>query len=93
MSTKTTFAFLITAAIGIPASVACTEEDIPLSEVPELVMAAASEAVERIVIVEAERIGDDDTVVYELEGRAGGIEYEIHVSPTGEVLRIEEDDD
>ena len=85
--------FLLTAALCLPATAACIEKDIPLSEVPAHVMTAASAAVERIVIIEAERIVEDDAVIYELEGAAGGIDYEIHVSPSGEVLGIEEDDD
>ena len=56
------------------------------------VMTAARGAVDRVKIVEAERIGDEGSIVYELEGTAAGIEYEIRVSPSGEVLGIEEDD-
>lgn len=93
MGIKTTLAFSFTATVCIPVSVACTGKAIPLSEVPTIVMAAASEVVERIVIVEAERIGNDDVFAYELEGTVEGVECEIHVSPSGEVLRVEVEDD
>ena len=68
------------------------EEDIPLDEVPAVVMKAAQGAVEGIVIKEAELETEDGVQVYELEGTANGKDYEIEVSPSGEVLEIEEDD-
>ena len=92
MKVMTASVFLFTAAVCVPSTTACVEKEIPLSEVPELVMTGARGALERVEIVEAERIEDNGSIVYELEGTAAGIEYEIRVSPSGEVLGIEEDD-
>jgi uncharacterized membrane protein YkoI len=85
--------FLLAVAIGTPVTASCIEQEIALSDVPEGVLAAAAGAVDRIVINEAERTGNGAAAVYELEGTAGGIEYEIRVSPSGEVLGIEQEDD
>ena len=69
------------------------EVEIPLSEVPANVLAAARAAVPGIVFEEAERETEDGRIVYELEGEANGKEYEIEVSADGTVLEVEEEDD
>ena len=69
------------------------EEEIPLSEVPDHVKIAAIAAVPGLVLKEAERERDGDTIVYELEGEANGKEYEVEISAAGEVLEIETDED
>jgi uncharacterized membrane protein YkoI len=68
------------------------EEEIPLSNVPEAVMKAASAAVQGIVFEEAERELEDGQTVYCLEGEADGVEYEVEVTADGEVLEVETDD-
>ncbi len=67
------------------------EQDIPLSEVPPAVMAAAQQAVPGIEIEEAQLETEDGQQVYELSGTAGDKEYEIEISGTGEILEVEED--
>ncbi len=67
------------------------EVEIPLSEVPPAVMAAAQQAVPGIVIEDAELEEEDGQTVYELSGTADGREYEIEISGTGEILEVEED--
>ncbi len=67
------------------------EQEIPLSEVPPAVLAAAQQAVPGIVIEEAELEKEDGQTVYELSGSADGREYEIEISGTGEILEVEED--
>ena len=66
------------------------EQSVPLSEVPDLVLKAAREAVAGIVFTEAEVEEEDGRRVYEIEGEADGKEYEIEVTEDGEVLEIEE---
>jgi len=73
-------------------STAWADKEIPLSEVPDAVMQAAMAAVEGIKIKEAEVEEEDGQTVYELEGKANGVEYEIEVSADGKVLEVEEDD-
>ena len=68
------------------------EEDVPLADVPAAVMQAAAGAVEGVKITEAEVEMEDGKKIYELEGTANGVEYEIEVSEDGEVLSVEEDD-
>lgn len=68
------------------------EEDIDLSEVPANVMAAATAAVAGIRITEAEVEEKDGQRIYELEGSANGIDYEIEVASDGTVRKVEEDD-
>ncbi len=69
------------------------EEEIPLSDVPDLVMNAAELAVPGIVIEEAERETENGATIYCLEGEADGLEYEIEVSADGAVLETEIEDD
>ncbi len=72
------------------------EVEIPLSEVPDVVMQAALAAVPGITLKEAEMDSEDGGLTYDLEGVLDGVEYEIEVSPDGEVLEVEiegDDDD
>lgn len=69
------------------------EQEIPLSEVPDVVLDAAKGAVEGIVFSEAEMETLDGKTVYELEGTANGVEYEIEVAADGTVLEIEKEGD
>ena len=71
---------------------ASNEVEVPLSEVPDVVLAAAREARPGIELTEAELETEDGVQVYELEGELDGVEYEIEVSPSGEVLEIEAED-
>ena len=93
MRIMTAAALLLTATVHLAASASCFEKDVPLSEVPSRVLTASSNAVDGIVITEAELIGENSGVFYEVGGKVGDIEYEIRVSPSGVVLEIEEDDD
>lgn len=79
---------------AVPAS-ALTEEEVnvPLDEVPESIRDAAEAAVPGIVFSEAERETENGVVVYDLEGTANGVEYEVEVSEDGEVLEVEIEND
>ena len=70
-----------------------SEEEIPLDQVPEVVMAAALRALPGAVFEEAERELERDRVVYELEGTHEGEAVEIELTEDGEVLEIERGDD
>ena len=72
-------------------SLADDEVEIPMQEVPKLVLAAALDAMPGIELTEAEYEIENGQKVFELEGELDGVEYEIEVSSTGEVLEIEED--
>ena len=77
--------FVITAFAGI-------EKEIPLNEVPDVVLKAAQKAVPGIVLTEAEVEKTPKGVVYEIEGTLDGKEYEIELSSDGKVLEIEEEE-
>ena len=77
--------FVITAFAGI-------EKEIPLNEVPDVVLKAAQKAVPGIVLTEAEVEKTPKGVVYEIEGTFDGKEYEIELSSDGKVLEIEEEE-
>ena len=68
------------------------EQEIPLSEVPPAVAKAAMKAVPNIHLTEAEVSKKKGRIRYELEGRAQGKTYEIHISEDGKVLDIGLDD-
>jgi uncharacterized membrane protein YkoI len=69
-------------------------EKIPLAQVPEAVRKAAAGAVKGIVLAEAEKeTSPKGVVIFELEGKAGGKEYEIKVDAAGKVLKVELEDE
>ena len=69
-----------------------SDEEIAVSQVPTAVMDAAKRAVEGLQIKEAEVEQEGGQTVYELEGKADGVEYEIEVSAAGELLEVKKDD-
>lgn len=69
------------------------EQEVALADVPAVVLAAAKEAVPGIEIEAAEIETEKGETVYELEGVRGDREYEIEISPSGEVLEIETDEE
>lgn len=69
------------------------ERDIPLSEVPEQVIAAAKAAVEGIILTDAEIEETRKGLIYEIEGYVGDTEYEIEITPEGEVIEVEIEND
>ena len=77
--------FVITAFAGI-------EKEIPLNEVPDVVLKAAQKVVPGIELTEAEVEKTHKGVVYEIEGTLDGKEYAIEVSSDGKVLEIEEEE-
>jgi hypothetical protein len=77
--------FVITAFAGI-------EKEIPLNEVPDVVLKAAQKAVPGIELTEAEVEKTTKGVVYEIEGTLDSKKYEIEVSSDGKVLEIEEEE-
>jgi hypothetical protein len=67
------------------------EKEIPIDEVPGLVLSAARDAVPNIQITEAEVETEDGKTVYELEGTVGADSYEIEVDSEGNVLEVEKE--
>jgi len=67
------------------------EKEIPLSQVPEVAVEAAQQAVESITLTEAEVEEEDGRTVYVLEGTADGTEYEIEVTADGKILEVEQE--
>jgi hypothetical protein len=66
-------------------------QEIPLSDVPVVVVDAARQAVENITFTEAEIEEEYGRRVYVLEGEVNGKEYEIEVTADGEVLEVEQE--
>ena len=64
-----------------------------ISNVPEVVLAAAREAVPGLVVRYVEREQTRSGVVYEVYGVANGRYYEIKVREDGTVIEIELEDD
>ena len=69
------------------------EEDVPLDKVPQVVKDAAAKAVPGIKLTEAEKEIKGSNVIYELEGKVGDKEYELKITSTGKVLKVELEDD
>jgi len=88
-------ALVLTCTLGC-ASLESTHEDekeIPLSQVPADAREAAQRSVPGITLTEAEVEEQNGRTIYELEGTADSIEYEIEVTADGKVLEVEQQDD
>ena len=87
------FFLIILLSINVFAGQDEQEKDIPLSEVPEVVMTDTQNAVKGIEINEAEIETTEDGIVYELEGTVEDKIYEIEVTPDGKIVAVEEEGD
>jgi hypothetical protein len=89
---------LKTSVIGILALSllnACSDNeiDIPLSEVPGNIITIVQNTLPGISLTEAEKKVKKDVVIYELEGELiNGKEYEIEITDSGTILKIELED-
>lgn len=85
------------AVISTMTLIACTDKDndidIPLSEVPANVITIVQNTLPGISLTEAEKEVNKDIVIYELEGKLiDGKEYEIEITESGTILKIELED-
>ena len=91
---------LKTSAIAILSTLtlsACSDKDndvdIPLSEVPDNIITIVQNTLPGISLTEAEKEVNKDVVIYELEGKLiNGKEYEIEITESGTILKIELED-
>ena len=87
-------------AIAILSSLAlsaCSDKDndvdIPLSEVPDNIITIVQNTLPGISLTEAEKEVNKDVVIYELKGKLiNGKEYEIEITESGTILKIELED-
>lgn len=69
------------------------ESDIPLTEVPGSVINIVQNTLPGISLKEAEKKLKDDQLVYELEGEMlNGKAYEIEITESGTIIKIELED-
>lgn len=88
---------LLTLCLTITVLSACSEKeketDIPLSDVPAEIITITQNTLPGIVLKEAEKKVHDEETIYELEGRLiSGEEYEIKITASGRILKIELED-
>ncbi|MDA1260686.1 MAG: PepSY domain-containing protein [Planctomycetota bacterium] len=69
------------------------EHEIALNQVPHNVLAAAVAKVPGFVLEEACTEDEDGVLIYCLEGKANGKEYEIDVTAAGKVMEVESGED
>lgn len=86
----TVFAALV-ALLG--AAVIAGETEVPLDEVPNVVVQAAMEAVPGIELESAAVEEEDGETLYELVGMHDGERYEIEITAEGKVVEIETGED
>ncbi len=87
---------IVIGALALGGRAARADEKVALDAVPQQVKDAALAAVPGLVLEKAEREVEKGVLVYDLEGKAGGIRYEVEVTAAGKVTEIEkgdEDDD
>jgi hypothetical protein len=70
-----------------------SEQEVPLSELPEAVRKAALAAVPGIELRAAEMETKGGQRIYEIEGVADGVEHEIEIDAAGTVLEVEKKTD
>ena len=88
MNTNQTIAFLIL-SISLSACAGMSEDDdIAISDVPAAAIEAAEGAVDGIELKSAESKVKDGRTVYEIDGKANGVKYEVKVTADGEVLKV-----
>ena len=69
------------------------ETEIPVSEVPSNIITIVQNTLPGISLTEAEKEVEDDTVIYELEGKLiNGKEYEIEITENGTIIKIKLED-
>ena len=82
-----TIIFLVS-TMAIPAVLAKSEKEIPLSKVPQVVLNAAEKELPGIVFSEAEiNVEENGDTFYELEGTLKGKPYELQISSDGKVMK------
>lgn len=81
---------------SITALSACTngdETEIPISAVPPNIITIVQNTLPGISLTEAEKEVKNNTVIYELEGKLiNGKEYEIKISESGTIIKVELED-
>jgi len=69
------------------------EIEIPLADVPANIITTVQNSLPGIVLSEAEKQVENNSVIYELEGKLiNGKEYEIEITDSGTIIKIELDD-
>ncbi len=70
------------------------EDEIPVApaDLPAAVRKQAESRVKNLVITEAEKEIEDGRVIYEIEGKANGAEYEMTIDESGKLLSFEKED-
>ncbi len=68
------------------------EEKVALRDLPKQVLQTARNAVSGFVAKEAEKETKNGQVIYEIEGEANGVKYEISVSADGKLIKVEQED-
>ena len=84
---------LVLILCGATVALPGTEKEIPLSEVPDGILAAAQDTIPGIELTGAEVEETDKGLVYELEGTLNGEEFEIEIAADGTVLDIDSEKD
>ena len=90
---RNTIKAIIGAALLVAGATATGEKEtpIPLDDVPAAALNAAKDAVPGIELTSAKIETERGQTIYELEGSVGDATWEVEVTPTGEVLEVEED--
>lgn len=73
--------------------ISCSQErSIEITDVPRAVLVAAETAVAGLQVSSAEVEVERGLTVYELDGLANGLDYEVEVTAEGQVLEVDADD-
>ncbi len=93
MKNRSTLAVITMLTLTLLTACADNDTEIPLSEIPADVIAMIQNILPGISLSEAEKEIEDGTIIYELAGKLiDGKEYEIEITESGEIIKIELDD-
>lgn len=95
MNIYITACFIITVSLISLSACSDTDSDteIPLTDVPSNIINIVQNTLPGISLSEAEKKIRDDGIIYELEGKLiNGKKYEIKITESGTIIKIELDD-
>ena len=79
--------------ISRPGAAVAFQENVPINRLPSPVTAAIKNKFPKSELLSAEIDRENGIVKYEVKIRSEGQNYEVYVSPSGKILKIEREDD
>jgi len=76
-----------------PGAAATFQENVPINRLPSPVTAAIKNRFPKSELLSAEKDLENGKVIYEVKVRSEGQNYDIDVTPSGKIIKIDREDD